>query len=108
MKQIPKKQHNIELDYIHRVIDLKKIDPSPYQIRKHFDEDKLKELAATIRREGLIGPIMVRLNGGRYELIAGERRLRAVKDYIEIKAIAAQVVKANDLEARRISAAENL
>ncbi len=51
---------------------------------------------------------MVRLNGGRYELIAGERRLRAVRDYTEIKAIAARVVKANDLEARRISAAENL
>ncbi len=51
---------------------------------------------------------MVRLNGGRYELIAGERRLRAVRDYTEIKTIAARVVKANDLEARRISAAENL
>ncbi len=91
-----------------KIIDVKKIDPSPYQIRKHFDENKLKELAATIRREGLIGPIMVRLNGGRYELIAGERRLRAARDYTEIKSIAAQVVKANDLEARRISAAENL
>ncbi len=51
---------------------------------------------------------MVRPNGGRYELIAGERRLRAVRDYTEIKTIAAQVVKKNDLEARRISAAENL
>ncbi len=69
---------------------------------------KLKELAATIQREGLIGLIMMRLNGGRYELIAGERRLRAVRDYTEIKAIAAQVVKASDLQARRILAAENL
>ncbi len=69
---------------------------------------KLKELAATIQREGLIGPIMVRPNGGRYEHIAGERRLRAVRDYTQIKTIAARVVKANDLEARRISAAENL
>ncbi len=108
MKQMSKKQHNIELDYILRVIDLKKIDPSPYQVRKHFDEDKLKELAATIRREGLIGPIMVRLKGGRYELIAGERRLRADRDYMGIKAIPAKVVKASDLQARRISAAENL
>ncbi len=61
-----KKQNNIGLDFIQKIIDVKKIDPSPYQIRKHFDEfdeDKLKELAATIRREGLIGPIMVRLNG---------------------------------------------
>ncbi len=92
MKQMSKKQHNIGLDYIQRVIDLKKIDPSPYQLRKHFDEDKLKELAATIRREGLIGPLVVRLNGGRYELIAGERRLRAVRDYMGIKDIPAKVV----------------
>ena len=97
-----------KLDFVQKIIDVKKTDPSPYQVRKHFDEDKLKELAATIQREGLIGPIMVRPNGGRYELIAGERRLRAVRDYTEIKTIAAQVVKANDLEARRISAAENL
>ncbi len=97
-----------ELDFMQKIIDVKKIDPSPYQVRKHFDEDKLKELAATIQREGLIGPIMVRPNGDRYELIAGERRLRAVRDYTEIKTIAAQVVKANDLEARRKSAAENL
>ncbi len=51
---------------------------------------------------------MVRPNGARYELIAGERRFRAVRDYTEIKTIAAQVVKASDLQARRISAAENL
>ena len=108
MKRMSKKQHNIGLDYIQRVIDLKKIDPSPYQIRKHFDEDKLKELAATIRREGLIGPIVVRLNGGRYELIAGERRLRAVRDSTEMETIQARIVKASDLQARRISAAENL
>ncbi len=50
----------------------------------------------------------MRLNGGRYELIAGERRLRAVRDYMGIKAIPAKVVKASDLQARRISAAENL
>ncbi len=47
-------------------------------------------------------------HGGRYELIAGERQFRAVRGYTGIKAIAARVVKANDLEARRISAAENL
>ncbi len=60
MKRMSKKQHNIGLDYIQRVIDVQKIDPSPYQIRKYFDEDRLKELAATIQREGLIGPIVVR------------------------------------------------
>jgi len=46
-----------ELDYRQRVIDLGKVDPSPYQLRKHFDEDTLRELAASIQREGLIEPI---------------------------------------------------
>jgi len=43
------------------------IDPSPFQHRKYFDKDKLKELAANIQREGLIEPIVVRPNGGRYQ-----------------------------------------
>ncbi len=103
-----KKQHNIELDNKQRVIDLKKIDPSPFQLRKHFDEDKLKELAESIQREGLIEPIVVHPIRGRYEMIAGERRLQAFRDYTERKNIPSQVFKASDLQARRISAAENL
>ncbi len=51
---------------------------------------------------------MVRPKGSRYEVIAGERRLRAVREYTELKDIIALIIKANDLEARRISAAENL
>ncbi len=65
-----------ELDYIQGVIDLQKIDPCPYQHRRHFDEDKLRELAVSIQREGLIEPIVVRPKGDRYEVIAGERRFR--------------------------------
>jgi len=72
-----------DLDYKHSVIDVKKIDPSPYQHRRHFDEDKLRELAASIQREGLIEPIIVRPKSDRYEMIAGERRLRAVRDFTE-------------------------
>ena len=105
---MPKRKHNSDLDYIQKVIDLRKVDPSPYQLRKHFDEDKLKELAASIQREGLIEPIVVRPKKDRYELIAGERRFRALRDYTEIKTIQAQIVKAGELQARRISAAENL
>ena len=97
-----------ELDYIQVVIDLQKIDPSPYQHRRHFDEDKLRELAASIQREGLIEPIVVRSIDKRYQLIAGERRFRAVRDFTEMETIQAQIVIAGDLQARRISAAENL
>ena len=105
---MPKKQPNIKLDYKHRLIDIKKTDPSPFQVRKFFEVDALKELAASILREGLIEPIVVRRKGRHYEIIAGERRFRAVRDFTEMKTIPAQIVKATDLEARRISAAENL
>ncbi len=75
-----------------KAIDLQKIDFSPYQHRKYFDEDKLKELATSIQREGLIEPIVVRPKKDRYELIAGERRLRAVRDCAEMETIACSIV----------------
>ena len=90
------------------IIELKDIDPSPFQRRKHFDKDKLKGLAASIQREGLIEPIVVRYKRDRYELISGERRFRAVRDYTEMETIPAQIVKATYLEARRMAAAKNL
>lgn len=90
------------------IIKLQAIDPSPFQRRQHFEEDKLKGLAASIQRDGLIEPIVVRPKKDRYELIAGERRFRAVRDFTEMKTIQAQIVIASDLQARRISAAENV
>ncbi|MBW1674502.1 MAG: ParB N-terminal domain-containing protein, partial [Deltaproteobacteria bacterium] len=53
-------------------------------------------------------PIIVRTKRDGYELIAGERRLRAVRDFTEMETIQAQIVIAGDLQARRIAAAENL
>jgi len=84
------------------------ISPSPFQHRKYFNEEKLRKLAASIQREGLIQPIIVRPSNGRYELIAGERRLRAVKDYTDMNKIVCSIVDVNDFQARRMSAAENL
>jgi len=58
------------------------IDPNPHQPRKQFDEAGIRALAASIKSSGLVQPIIVRRAGGlsdRYELIAGERRLRAAK-----------------------------
>lgn len=57
------------------------IDPNPHQPRKNFDEAAILSLAASIKSSGLVQPIVVRKAGGsdRYELIAGERRLRAAK-----------------------------
>lgn len=59
-------------------LDIEAIRPNPYQPRKDFDETALDELAASIRQLGIIQPLTVRAIGdGRYELISGERRLRA-------------------------------
>ncbi len=56
-----------------KAIDLQKIDPSPHQHRRHFDEDKLREFAASIQREGLIESTVVHPKKDRYELISGEQ-----------------------------------
>jgi ParB family chromosome partitioning protein len=58
-------------------VPIEEIVPNPEQPRRHFDESALESLAESIRRHGLLQPLLVRRTGGRYELIAGERRLRA-------------------------------
>ena len=58
-------------------IDIDLIDPSPYQPRTRFREEALDELARSIRASGIIQPLVVRLIGSRFQLIAGERRWRA-------------------------------
>ena len=55
------------------------IHPGPYQPRSVFDEDRLQELADSIRHQGVIQPVVVRARGDNYELIAGERRWRAAQ-----------------------------
>ncbi|MCW5202672.1 MAG: ParB/RepB/Spo0J family partition protein [Candidatus Electrothrix communis] len=60
--------------------DIDKIEANPHQPRSNFDEEKLKQLADSIRERGIIQPLLVSSNGGnRYKLIAGERRLRAAR-----------------------------
>ncbi len=59
-------------------LNISTIKPNPSQPRKNFNEDELKELASSIKTQGLIQPIIVRLgNDGQYEIVAGERRWRA-------------------------------
>jgi ParB family chromosome partitioning protein len=63
-----------------RDISLDSIDGNPFQPRSHFDEQALEELAGSIRKLGIVQPLTVRETGnGRYQLIAGERRLRAAR-----------------------------
>ena len=61
-------------------LPVEQIEPSPYQARRVFDQEELAGLAASIRENGLLQPVTVRrLGPDRYELIAGERRLRACR-----------------------------
>src|SRR5574341_145193 len=61
-------------------LPIAEIDPNPFQPRRDFDETELAELAASIKSAGLLQPVLVRERAdGRYELIAGERRLRACR-----------------------------
>ncbi|MCB8963675.1 MAG: ParB/RepB/Spo0J family partition protein [Bacteroidales bacterium] len=60
-------------------IEVEKIDLNPYQPRTHFNEEALQELSDSIQKLGVIQPITVRALDGRFQLISGERRLRAAK-----------------------------
>jgi len=65
----PQRQDTLRVDYL---------QPGKYQPRTHMDQDSLNELAASIKAQGVMQPILVRpVDGGRYEIIAGERRWRA-------------------------------
>jgi ParB family chromosome partitioning protein len=83
------------------------IDPNPAQPRKSFDEEKLAALAETIRNRGILQPLVVRRKGGRYELIAGERRWRAAK-LAGLERVPVVVREAEDEESLEISLLENL
>lgn len=80
---------------------------NPYQPRKKFDETKLQELAASILEHGILTPILVRKTDIGYELIAGERRLRASK-LIELETIDAIVVDFDDDQMMEVSLIENI
>lgn len=60
-------------------LDIDLIEPSPTQPRSHFNENRLEELAQSIKANGIVQPLLVRRNDGRYQLVAGERRWRAAQ-----------------------------
>ncbi|MED1916504.1 nucleoid occlusion protein [Brevibacillus sp. DP1.3A] len=88
-------------------IPVEDIVPNPYQPRTVFDDEKIDELCQTIRTHGLIQPIVVRVRDGRYELIAGERRLRATRK-LGMERIPAIVKEFNDSQTASIALIENL
>ena len=89
------------------LIDVKKIKPNPYQPRKEFDKGALEELAQSIATHGVFTPILVKEAIKGYELVAGERRLRASK-LAGLKEIPAIIVEFNDQQMMEISLLENI
>ena len=90
------------------LVRVNKIKPSPYQPRREFDEAKLEELASSLKSHGLLQPIVIRVRpDGAYELIAGERRLRAssLAGLYEIPAIVENI---SDKDASTLALIENL
>jgi ParB family transcriptional regulator, chromosome partitioning protein len=91
-----------------REIPVDLIDPNPRQPRRSFEQDKLAELADSIRARGVLQPVVVRpLSGGRYELVAGERRLRAAR-IAGLELIPAMLRQADDWERLDLALAENM
>lgn len=88
-------------------IDIDEIKPNENQPRKAFDEEKIKELASSIKEHGVLQPVILRKTKNGYELVAGERRWRAAK-LAGVRKIPAVVKNLTDVEVMQISLIENL
>ncbi len=88
-------------------IDIQEVRPNPKQPRVQFDDQSLKELAESIREHGLLQPILVRPSAGGYEIVAGERRLRACQS-LGLDTIRAIVRTITDQKLLEIALVENL
>ena len=89
-------------------LPLSKIEPNTDQPRMNFDKSGLDELAESIREHGILQPLTVRrIDGGFYQIIAGERRWRAAK-IAEIDTVPARIIEADDKKAMELALVENL
>lgn len=88
-------------------VSINDIIPNIYQPRKRFKEEALQELAQSIRQHGIIQPLTIRKCGEIFELVAGERRLRAAK-IAKLEEVPCIVVNITDIESAQIALLENL
>ncbi len=88
-------------------IPVELIDPNPHQPRRTFQPEALEDLVHSIRQHGIIQPLVVTRNGERYELIAGERRLRASK-LVGLATVPAIVRETHELEQLELAIVENV
>jgi len=88
-------------------LEIDRIDANPYQPRERFDDEHLAELAESIRKHGVLQPVVVRRDGERYQLVLGERRLRA-SNLAGRKTIPAIVREMGDDDSLKFALLENL
>ena len=102
---IPEKVEGVEEKIVFLPLEL--IKPNPFQPREEFDAQSLEELTQSIKEKGVIQPILVRRKGEDFELIAGERRLRAVAS-LGFAGIPAIVKDVNDQDSLELALIENI
>lgn len=90
-----------------RIVGIDLVEPNPYQPRLEFDDEALMDLAQSIRENGLIQPITVREMDGRYQIIAGERRFRALKlnGAVDVPVL---IMDANEVQMAEMALVENI
>jgi len=94
----PSEQDQIDIDLIER---------NPYQPRQDFAADSLKELEGSIRQHGVLQPLLVRFFDGTYQLVAGERRLKAARE-AGLKTVPCRVLNLEEREVCEVAIEENL
>ena len=90
-----------------RDLPIAELENNPFQPRKHFDEATLEELASTIREHGILTPVVARRVADGFQIIAGERRIRAAK-LAGLTRVPTIVKEANDAQALEMALVENL
>ena len=88
-------------------INVDKVIPNIYQPRKYFNEEAIEELSESIKQFGIIQPLTVRKMGSVFELVAGERRLRAAK-LANLETVPCNIIDITDSESAQIALLENL
>jgi ParB family chromosome partitioning protein len=94
-----------QAELIHIAVD--QIDPNPFQPRRHFSSSEIASLADSLRQHGMLQPVLVRAVGTRYQLIAGERRLRASIE-AQLHEVPARALVMDDQRVFELAMVENL
>ena len=106
-EEVPKFIPDKELQKNLAELNIVDITPNPFQPRKTWNDNQLQELAGSIKENGILQPIIVRQNGTKYEIVAGERRFRAAH-IAGLQKIPAMIRKTDDSEMLALAIVENI